>query len=321
MSSGLFSQFGVAAESTYGTYVAATRFLEHVDDSMKLDIDRNESAGLRSGQRVLRQDHWKAGKRAAGGDIELEVPNKGFGLLISHMMGSIATAADGAGFKHTGTIGTLTGKSLTLQFGRPDTSGTVRPFNYVGCKIEEWELSNSVDDFLICKLGIDARDEDDTTALVAATAPTLTDIFHWTGCTVTVGGSAFEPRSFAIKAKNGLKVDRHHLRGASLKKEPLESKLREYEIEMDCDFESLTAYDRYAAGSHVAVVSTWVSPLTYDTAKPFKVVVTVNAARTDGDTPKLKGSDLLEQKLKLKVVDNGTNPAVQIEYFTSDASP
>lgn len=318
---GLFAQLGVAAESTYGTYVAPTRFIEFLDESLKLDIARNESRGLRSGQRILRQDHWKAGKRSAGGSISLEVPNKGFGLFLQHMLGAIATAADGTGKIHTASLGDLFGDSLTLQVGRPDTAGTVQPFSYLGCKVVDWELSNSPDEYLIASLGIDARDESTANALVAATAPAATDIFHWSECVVTVGGSSFEPQSISIKGTNGQKTDRHHLRGATLKKEPVENAMREITVEMDADFESLTAYNRYAAGTHVAVVSTWTSALTYDTSKPFKIVVTINAARTDGDTPNIDGADLVPQKLSLKAVDNGSLAPIEIAYYTSDATP
>lgn len=319
--SGLFTQFGVADESTYGTYVAPTRFLEFLEESMKLDIERNESKGLRSGQRILRQDHWKAGKRGAAGSVSLEVPNKGFGVFLKHMLGTIATTTDGTGRIHTASLGDLFGDYMTMQFGRPDIAGTVQPFSYVGCKVVDWELTNSPDEYLICNLGIDARDESTSQALVAATAPSATDIFHWSECTVTVGGSSFEPQSIAIKGTNGQKTDRHHLRGSGLKKEPIENEMREITVELDADFESLTAYNRYSAGTHVAVVSTWTSTLNYDTAKPFKVVVTINAARTDGDTPNIDGADLVPQKLSLKAVDDGTNPPIQIAYYTSDTTP
>jgi hypothetical protein len=171
--SGIDTQVGIAEETTYGTLVAPARFLEFTAESLKAAIDRNESKGKRAAQRVIRSDHWKAGKRQGGGGLEFEIGNKGFGLLLTkHLLGSVTTTADGAGKKHSGSVADLFGKSLTVQIGRPDVSGVVQPFSYLGCKIDEWEISNNVDGFATLKLSkVDARDEDSTTGLTSATAP------------------------------------------------------------------------------------------------------------------------------------------------------
>lgn len=319
--SALFAQLGIVDEVTYGTYVAPTRWLEFTEEDVKLDIERNESEGIRTGQRVLRQDHWKAGKRQAAGGITLEVPNKGFGLVLKHMLGTIATAASGTGKKHTATIGDLWGDMFTAQFGRPDISGTVQPYSYLGCKIAEWELSNSPDEFLLCSLTIDARDETTAQALAAASAPTATDIFHWAGGSFTIGGSATPLIDFSLQGNNGLKTDRFFLAGTNLKSQPIQAAMAEITGEVTVDFDGLTQYNRFVGGTHAAIVGTWVSALEYDTGLPFKVVVTLPACRFDGETPGIEAGETLQQAMPIKVVDDGTNPPISIDYYTSDASP
>lgn len=320
--SAIESQLCLAAESTYGTYVAGTRFLEFTSESMKLQIERNESAGLRSGDRVLRSDHWGSGKRQAGGDLEFDVANKGFGLLLTQMMlGAVATTADGTGKKHAGTIGDLYGDMMSVQVGRPDVSGTVQPYSYVGCKVKDWELTQEVDAFLKLKLGVDARDETTSQSLVSASAPAVTELFHWSGLSMTVAGSAFDATKFSLKCDNKLKDDRFHLRGSTLKKEPIESDKREITGELTGEFESLTAYNRFVNGTLATIVATWVCVSTYDTAKPFKIVLTLNSCRFDGETPNVGSPDVLEQPLPFKVLYDGTNSAVMCDYYTSDASP
>lgn len=320
--SGIGAQLGFKAESTYGTGVTVDRFVEFVSESLKLDISRNESKGLRSGQRLQRFDHWAAGKRSASGDIEFEVANKGFGLLLTTMgLGAVTTTADGAGYKHRGTIGDLYGDMMTIQVGRPDVSGTVQPFSYLGCKIAEWELSQDIDEFLKLTTKIDARDETTVTALATATAPSVTELFHWGGFSMTVAGASFEPTSFKVSCNNGLKTDRHHLRGATLKKEPIEEKMREITFEMDGEFESLTAYNRYVNGTDTAIVATWVCTSTYDTAKPFKIVLTMEGTRWDGETPVVGDAGVLAQPMKGVVLDDATSPTFTLDYYTSDATP
>lgn len=319
--SGIGSQLMLKSEVTYGTGVVVDRPLEFVSEGLKLDIGRMESKGLRSGQRLQRFDHWAAGKRAAGGPIEFEVANKGFGLLLTTMgLGAVSTTADGTGFRHRGTIGDLFGDMMTIQVGRPDVAGTVQPFTYLGCKIAEFELVQEIDEFLILSTSIDARDETTATALATATAPTVTELFHWGGFTMTVGGSAFEPTSFKLGVNNGLKTDRHHLRGATLKKEPIEEKMREVTFEMEGEFESLTAYNRYVNGTDTAIVATWTAVATYDTAKPFKIVATMEGTRWDGETPTVDGAGVLSQPMKGVVLDDATSPTFTLDYFSSDAA-
>lgn len=320
--SGIGTQLGVATESTYGTYVAATRFWEFNSESLKLDIARNESAGLRSGDRVLRSDHWAAGAKNVTGDIEMDVGNRGFGLLLTTMMlGAVATTSSGTGKKHAGTIGDLFGDMMTLQVGRPDLAGTVQPFSYLGCKVADWELTQEVDDFLKVKIGVDGRDETTAQSLVSASAPAMTELYHWGELAITVAGGAFDATKFSLKCNNGLKTDRFHLRGSTLKKEPVEAEKRDITGELMGDFESLTAYNRFTGGTVVAIVATWTKTTTYDTALPYKIVLTLNACRFDGETPAVGGPDVLEQPLPFKVLYDGTNSPVMLDYYTADTSP
>lgn len=320
--SGIDTQVGIAEETTYGTLVAPARFLEFTAESLKAAIDRNESKGKRAAQRVIRSDHWKAGKRQGGGGLEFEIGNKGLGLLLTkHLLGSVTTTADGAGKKHSGSVADLFGKSLTIQIGRPDVSGVVQPFSYLGCKIDEWEISNNVDGFATLKLSkIDARDEDSTTGLTSATAPAADEILHWSGAVITLGGSAFDVFDFSVKGSNKLKSDRFYMKGSNLKKEPIEKAMRDYTGSFSADFDGLTAYQRFLNGTHAAITATWTAVSTYDVAKPYKLVITIPSARFDGETPNSDGEDTLRQSLPFKAHDAGAG-AITIDYYTSDATP
>src|SRR3954465_1580378 len=173
--SGLSAQWGGGDESVYGTPVTVTRFYEFTGDGPVLEIERMESAGLRSGTRVMRSDRWVAGKKNVSGDLELELANKSFGLLLKHMMGGVATAQPDAGgnptvYKHTFTPGDLP-TSMTVQMGRPDVGATVRPFTYHGCCVNDWEISCSAGEIAKLKLSLIGEDEDNSTALATASYP------------------------------------------------------------------------------------------------------------------------------------------------------
>ena len=135
-------QYGV--ETTHATFATPTRRLEFTEESLSLTEERIESGARRSGSRILPAHRWKRNRKGIEGDTNHEVTSSGFGLLFEHMLGATATATPvGAtdARTHTATIGALTGTSMSIQAGRPDTTGTVQPFSYLGCKVASWEFS------------------------------------------------------------------------------------------------------------------------------------------------------------------------------------
>jgi hypothetical protein len=188
--SGIAGQVGIAAETTWGTYQAPDHWIEPTSESLKYNISRLDSRGLRANDRFMRSDRWITNRFDGGGDLEFEVRNKGMGLIFKHMLGTSAITADGAGFRHKYTPGDPFGLGLTVQVGRPDTGGTVRAFSYTGCKIISWELSNSVDNFLALRAGFDGKQELTNQTLGVASYPTNVQSFSFLNGSITVGGSS-----------------------------------------------------------------------------------------------------------------------------------
>lgn len=320
--SGLNSQIGYAAEATWGTSATPTRFLEFNSESMKLDVQRIESQGLRATNRVLRSDRWAANKKGVTGDVEHEVQSKGFGLLFKHALGtvSIATTASGTNSKdHTHTLGDPYGLGLTCQVGRPDVSGTVQPFTYTGCKVTEWELSNEVDGILMWRMGLDGQDEATATALATASYVASTELLTYVGGTITVAGSSFDLTNFSLKGANGLKTDRHFVRASVLKKEQIAAQSVELSGQIEAEFESLTAYTRFTAGTTAAIVAKWEGT-TIEASSKYTVQVTLPVVRFDGETPNVSGPDVLMQSLPFKVLYDGTQEPLSLLYRTTDVA-
>src|SRR6267142_2759337 len=86
--SAIAAQFGAAAESTYGTRVAADHFFEFPSESIKLQQGFIKSKGLRANQRVQRGDRIIANKKGASGNVSFDVGNKTFGLLWKQIFGA-----------------------------------------------------------------------------------------------------------------------------------------------------------------------------------------------------------------------------------------
>ena len=145
--SGLDAQLGIGNESTYGTRVAPTTFLPFESESLSLTQEYIENQPLMSGVMVQPQGLHTASTRSVEGSIEMLYYDRGMGKLLNLLTGSTVTPATPSGATNARTqtfpIGLTSpvGKSLTLQVGRPDTTGTVRPFDYVGCKVSEATIS------------------------------------------------------------------------------------------------------------------------------------------------------------------------------------
>lgn len=326
---GLSAQYGIVDEVTYGVAVPVTRFLEFTNESAKLSIERIESAGLRPNRRVLTTDDWVAGRTGVAGDVEHEVSNKGFGLLLKHLLGSIATSQPNAGsfptvFEHKATVGQLDGKSFTAQVGRTGIDGTTRAFTYAGCKVDSWDLSLDVNGILMLKTMIDAASESTVTALATATYATASVPLVYTGGSITVGGTATDVMKCSLTGNNNLKKDRYFIRATTpaAKKEQLEGgALREYGGSIEAEFSDLTAYNRFVNGT-VGAFTAFFSGANIAGGFNFALEVTCPAVRFDGETPNVGGPDTIMQTIPFKVLDSGaTDGPISMTYRTTDATP
>lgn len=320
--SGVSAQLGIAEEVTYGTPVTPARFYEFVSESVKQEIERVESAGLRAGLVMPRSSRWAVGKKNVGGELSLEVATKNFGLWFKHMLGGFAVATPGGGTltrDHTFTPGDLTGRSLTVQVGRPDVGGTVRAFTYHGCKVAEFELAAEVDELLKLNVTLLGEDEDTSTALATPSYPSGDALFVFTQGVLQVAGSNQDVKSFTLSGNNGLADDRYFL-GSQIRKNPLESSRRDYTGELTAEFESLTAYNRFVNGTEAALVLTFTAGL-IEGAFNYRLLVTANV-RFDGETPEVEGPDVVGITLPFKCLNSGAGDAsaLQIEYRTTDTA-
>lgn len=310
---GLAAQLGVVDETTYGTPVTVSRFFDFNSESIKLDLRRIASSGIRANRyNRARSGAYGSHKAGAAGTVELEVLDKGFGFWLKHMLGAVATTGAGDPYTHTGSLGDLAGDSFTLQVGRPDVSGTVRAFTYHGGKVAAWTLACANDGLLVCSLDVDFEDEDTDTSLAVASYPSGAIPHVFTGGTITVGGSSADVLSMEVRGDNGLKRDRYFLRNSGLKKEPLQTGT-ELSGTLTAEFEGLTHYNRFRNTTEAAFTATFAT----STSPAHDLVITLPLVRFDGETPSVGGTDVLQQSLPFVALDDGAT----IAYRTADSTP
>lgn len=309
---GLSAQLGFVAESTYGTRVAPSKFVELVSESLALTVERIESQGLRAGRRTLLSTQWSAGRRFVSGDIVVELSNLGQGQLWAAAFGT--TASSGAGpYVHTYSPGDMA-TSLTIQVGRPDIGGTVRVFEYTGCMINTWEVSCTAGEIAQVTFGILGQDETTSQTLATATYAAGYAPMTFVHGVLSLGGSNYDVNSATVAGDNGLADDRYYLRGSGLRQKPLEANWRNYTAELGSHFTDLTAYARYTAGTEAALTLTFTNG-----ANIFQLAGNL---RSDGTTPAVSGPALLEMPITGRFVASGAtdDTALKVVRTTTEAT-
>lgn len=339
--SGLSAQAGWAEETTYGTFVTPAMFAEFNSETLALAKNVAQSAGLRAGGRVARVGNRVVTTRAAAGALAMDVSSRGMGKLLKHMLGTPSPTAVVIGatgiYRQIHVPGDLAGRSLAFQIGRPQSDGTVRAYSYPGAKFTGWELACAVDQILGLTLNVDARTEDTGQALGTVSYTTANEEkFHFGQLAIAIGGTVattagrttvsgspaalLGARGFSLKASTPLDASRFFAGGGGLKSDQIENGWRTYTLDLDTEFISKTQlYDAFAADTTVTIQITLTGTVVV-TGGTAVLRITIPAGKLDSGSPQVGGPDVIKNPVTLLAMEDGTNPVIQIEYESPDAT-
>jgi hypothetical protein len=356
--SGLAASAGIATEATSGTAQTPVRFLEFLSESMKLDKPTATGTGLRAGGLYQRTSRRVVTSWGGSGGIEFEAPFSGLGLWLQHCIGSFGTFSSivqqggTAAWLQTHTPGPLTGKTFTMQVGKPDAGGTVRNFCYVGCKVADWTLTAEAGQFVKLALTVDAWQEltadnpQGTSAAPALTAPSYANsqAFHFaqgtlynsgvlsnagSGPVVTSLGSpvaAAQVLKAVVKCTNPLDVSRYFAAGVSgsgvagIKGDQLETGTRQLEGSLDVEFLSLSAYyDTFAADTVSTLQLVFTGPI-IASSFAYTLAVLIPNIKFDAGSPAVTGPDVVSLSLPWHGLDDEAHNPVQFQYMSTDTA-
>jgi len=329
--SGSLTQLGVGKETTYGTAVAVTKFFEVISEDLAGVYERVQAEAL-SAAYVDRFDRFGIYQKGAKGTIELEPLTKGFGNWLHYMMGNMATTGptETVVYTHTGTVANLFDKCLTVQVGRADESGTVRPWTYEGGKVTDYEFSNSVDETLRCSIGMDFEKESNSDApagvyVLQTNVPvTGAEVLTSAGGFITLGGSPIEVDDLSIKVDNALNTDRYYINQTASKKQPIQDGKREIEFSFKTSYINNDFWEKVSsttiAGSYAQLVCKW-SGLTLLGSTIFpNLTITIPIARFDEGGPTVDGPGMLEQTFSGRGLYDGSASAMTVAYQSADVT-
>jgi hypothetical protein len=298
---GLDAQIGYVAESTYGTGVTVTRFLPLVSETLKTEIEAVESASTFAGFQTLSSNQWALGNKTISGDIQHELYDQSFGLILRAAFGTVNTTTAGGTGTHV-FFPANPGVSLTCQIGRPTIYGSVIPFTYEGVKISSFELGAQAGQIMTWGMSVVGEDENMGTAL--ATASYTTNLKPWYARTPTISllGVTTPVKGFTLAGDNSLAVDRRFL-GSTLISEPLRQEYANYTGNLDLEWGYPAArgtlnYAAFLGGTEGTLTMT-------ATSGTLAATITANI-RMDGSTPNVAGRGILEHPVPYKVIRAGS---------------
>lgn len=313
-SAGLEAAIGMANEVTYGTFVTPARAYEFISETLKLNITRIESMGIRQGRRM--KHRWKAGTKSVTGDVVMELTAADFVLIAEQIFGDADTTGSDPYTHLFEGLGTVDDRSLSVQVARPDDSATLRAFSYTGMKVTQWKIEAAIDEFVKSTVSFWGRNEVTSESMGTFTYDTEIDPFTFVHGNLTIGGTEVPVKSCDMTVDLSLAVDRHRM-GTShgqLAKIPKVNDLANISGSITADFENLTQYNRFVSGTEAALV------LTFNGGADRQLEITSNV-RFDGETPNVGGRELLELSIPY-VVTSATDDATAftMELVSSDAS-
>lgn len=326
--SGLASQVGWAKETTYGTAVTVTKFLPVRNFAFKKVKNTAQGSGIFSGDFLDRGALRDVTTIGATLSWDMEVLNKDMGLFVQALMGTTVTPAiQGAGpaYLQTHTLADPFGKSLTMQGGVPDLTGTVRPYTFTGVKVISAEFTMTPGEMFSVKFTADAQDVTEATGLASVSYPTALDTFDATGGAANVGlaiktgtfgseASVDGVSSVTVTITRPSKVDRNNLGNGGKKSEPvLNDKSGAITGTITAEFLDKTKFaDLYASDTPTSIVLEALGTLLNATFY-YTFRITLPQNYFEGDTPEVGGSDVVSGDFPFTSLYDGTNqPKIEI---------
>lgn len=202
---------GIGHETTAGTPVAATKFIEHVKVTGGLvrGISEGDTIRKRSTQRLI------AEPQEVMGSIEFEAGYEGYEDLFYHLFGKAAVVTTNTTAKqHTLTFDDATtfpvGMTLQVKYG------TVGCKAWTGANVMNLALNAEVGKILKASFGLTAMDEVTDTADTPS-FPSPVNPLIWTQLALTKDAVTKEVRSVQLSFDNGMETGRGVLGSASVK--------------------------------------------------------------------------------------------------------
>jgi hypothetical protein len=336
---GLDAQLMVKLETAYGTPVTVDKAYEFNSEGLAWEPTWLEPSGLRVGTKFKRASRLVQSRQTVSGSVEMEHATRLMGTLWKLALGSSVatpTLVLGSAYKQVHTPGDFLGKSATIQVGRPEPSGTVRPHTYAGCKVAGWEFSCSDGEYATLSLDIEGRSESTATALATASYVAGAEVFNFSqvtalklggtattaaGETTIAGGTAVPGvvSGITISGENPMATERYGLGNAGLKSEPLENDIPTVTGTLSAEWDRTTFYDLFKANTTTALELKFEGSVISGTDKNTLSFI-LPAVKFKNVAPSVSGPDVISADVDFEAYSDETNPVIQVKLISADST-
>jgi tail tube protein len=306
---------GLSKETTYGTYVAPTRFLE-ADSTLKENVTTAAGAGVRPGKRVLRGARRPIVKRECSGEITLDAVSRGLGLLLNAFFGVNTVTQIGATgvYQQVHTLKTADfSESFTVQVGIPRLgSATTDAYTYKGAQCSTLALEAAADSIITLNAGFVAKELTLAETYAAPSYPADWDLLTFVGGSIYLGGTAFvaptttalasagtvlaNVRNLSLSLDNGLDSNGFNLGGGGRRSRPAAYTGNKEDAlggSMTIEYTDRTFVDAYLAQTDLCMIANFEGPAEISAGVKPVLQVSFPLARLNGDIPTPNGGDVI----------------------------
>lgn len=319
MTTQLDSFIGLTKETTYGTYVAPSKFLTFSDESLERKLTFKDSDGLRPGRRTTAAFQRTVERIDIEGDITVDANSAEQGILWEALMGSVAHAQPAGAtltYQHLFTQSADYLPSYTIQKGIPPLGGgALIPFTFLGMQCKSLMIDAKVGDYPTLKTSWDGQDIyptlTGTGTAATPTYPTVNEFFTYVGGSITVGGTVTAPTGTTLASggtsvaqivdasitfDNGLDNGGVTLGGGGTNTRPLASLLNKITGTLTAEFRDATFWNYFSGSTRLGVVLNFQGSLIEGSLYNY-LQIYLPAIVFDGETPKIKAGSIVTQSM------------------------
>lgn len=325
--SGLGSSVGVVAETTYGTYVAPSRFFAARSFNVKKMQTTAPISGVAAGRPASPDEVVTT--TAASGQLQTDVLRKDFGLLLAHLMGSSSTPVQQAAttaYLQTHVLADNFGKSLTLQGGFPNAAGTVVPKTATGCKITQAEFSCGVDGLVQATFDFDAKSYTEAQSLAAPSYTASNMPFHFGEMSVKLGTYASEASVTGVRTANltisrPQDVGRFYAGTLGTKAEPVWNEFAVVSGTLEVDnVTPADFHDRFVNHTSTSMILEWVGSTAIASTYYPTLRFTMPKVYFGDGLFEVSGPEVLKGSIPFTAFYDTTNGLVSASYMSTDTA-
>lgn len=321
--SGVGGQVGIGKETTVGTYLAPTTFLPFTTEDLRRANEYIRTNSIRAGRLAQSSAQHTLTTHDAAGTLVLDFLTKDMGKLLNLMHGNTVTPtqiASTTAYTQSHVVGTTDpfGKALTIQAGRPDVGGTVRPFSYLGSKLTKVTFNLERGGIVTSEWEFDCMDEDVAQTLGTATYTASNGTFSFQVGSIEIDDVVLTEcvRSISLEYTFPQATDRYCISSSAVKKEPILNGEIGLTASAELEFASMTQHTAFTSSARHKLE---LNCSTGDAGggNAFQFLQSIPATVVVGAGPVIDGPDVLTQSVEFEGVDDGTNPLATITYVST----